>query len=248
MQLTSHCYAVLGLACEPPWTVNAGLIVGDTHTLIVDTGTSASAAATIHGYASAIRPGNVLRVVDTEQHLDHIGGNAYLRDLGIDIYGHAAIARTEQDLAANVDDYNACITNPVRRQQREGMIAFAGTRIANPTQRISADTTWDLGHLTVQLVLTPGHTPSNLSVWVPAEGVAYCGDCVVGDYIPNLEGGAENEWRVWLDSLERLRALAPSVLVPGHGRVLRGPEIEREIQRVRRALEEALASGRAPTA
>ncbi len=75
-----------------------------------------------------------------------------------------------------------------------------------------------------------------------ADGVAYAGDSVVSDYRPNLESGGPPEWRRWLVALDRIAALSPGVVVPGHGRVLRGAdEIAREIARVRRCLQEALA-------
>ncbi len=41
MRLSNRCYAVTGLAYQLPWVVNAGFIVGDEETLIVDTGANA---------------------------------------------------------------------------------------------------------------------------------------------------------------------------------------------------------------
>ena len=90
MRLTDHCYAVTGLGYSLPWCVNAGFIAGDAITLVVDTGGNTLAAQTIHGYASAARPGNKLRVINTEKHFDHIGGNGYFRELGIDVWGRFA--------------------------------------------------------------------------------------------------------------------------------------------------------------
>jgi len=247
MRLSSKCFAVLGLAYVPPWTVNAGFVVGDTHTLIIDTGANASAAATIHGYAEAVRPTNNILVISTEQHLDHVGGNAYFRDLGIDVYGHARIARTDGELADSIDEYNACIPDKARRDRHEGAIPLVNTRIANPNQAIVADTELELGRLSVQIILTPGHTPTNLSVFVPDDSVLFCGDCIVSDYLPNLEGGTEKDWQVWLHSLDRIRALGPNVLVPGHGRVVQGQEVVLEIQRVQQIVERAIGVGFAPT-
>ena len=247
MQLASRCFAVLGLAYVPPWTVNAGFVMGDTHTLVIDTGANASAAATIHGYAAAVRPTNDILVINTEQHLDHVSGNAYFRDLGIDVYGHARIARTDDDLADGIEEYNVCIPNAIRRDHHEGAIAFVNTRMANPNKPIVADMDLELGRLGVQIILTPGHTPTNLSVFVPGDDVLFCGDCVVSDYLPNLEGGTEKDWQVWLRSLDRIRALGPNILVPGHGRVVQGQEVKLEIQRVRQIVEKAIAVGFAPT-
>ena len=97
MRLSPRCYAVTGLAYCPPWCVNAGFIAGDGETLVVDTGGNALAGQTVYGYATAVRPENRLRVLNTEKHFDHIGGNAVFRAQGIDIWGHHAIARTAAD-------------------------------------------------------------------------------------------------------------------------------------------------------
>jgi glyoxylase-like metal-dependent hydrolase (beta-lactamase superfamily II) len=247
MRLSQHCYALLGFSYESPWAANAGFIVGDGCTLIVDSGPHPMAAATIHGYASAVRPANTLLVVNTERHFDHIGGNSYLSGKGAMIYSHPLAARTEAELAADLEEHNACVANAMRRARREGQIPFAGMRIVAADHTVDADTELDLGALKVQVLMTPGHTPSNLCVFVPAEGVLYCGDCVVSDYVPNLEAGSVEDWRTWLRSLARIEALRPQVLVPGHGRVLRGEEIPAEIERIRSILEHAIAAGVAPT-
>src|SRR6202142_2913703 len=114
MQLSSHCWAVTGLAYLPPWELNAGFIAGEHTTLVVDTSASALAAATIHGYAALARPGNRLLVINTEKHFDHIGGNAYFRERGADVLGHPACARTEDEFRSEIAGFNAAIADPVR--------------------------------------------------------------------------------------------------------------------------------------
>jgi glyoxylase-like metal-dependent hydrolase (beta-lactamase superfamily II) len=247
VRISPHCYAVTGLAYIPPWTVNAGIVAGSERTLVVDTGPTALAAATIHGYASAVRPTNALLAIVTEQHLDHIGGNAFFRDRDVPVYGHARIARTDAELAADVELYNECVPDPVRRGRREAALVYKGTRILNPDQPIAEDLSLELGGIEIQILMTPGHTPSNLSVYVPSDGVLYSGDCIVTGYLPNLESGNVAAWRDWLDSLERIRALAPATVVPGHGEILDGARLQREIERVNNVLEEALRTGRTPT-
>jgi glyoxylase-like metal-dependent hydrolase (beta-lactamase superfamily II) len=98
VRISERCYAVTGLAYTLPWVVNAGFIVGDEETLIVDTGANTLAAATIHGYATAVRPDNRLSVVNTEKHFDHIGGNGFFPELEAPIHGHPGIARTAAEL------------------------------------------------------------------------------------------------------------------------------------------------------
>ena len=85
----------------------------------------------------------------------------------------------------------------------------------------------DLGDCEIEILLTPGHTPSNISVYVPSDGVLFCGDCLVNGYLPNLDAGSVDDWRIWLNSLDRIAALAPRIVVPGHGPVATGDEVPR---------------------
>ncbi|MGD0858264.1 MAG: MBL fold metallo-hydrolase [Terracidiphilus sp.] len=117
MRLTDRCYAITGLGYAPSWCVNAGFIAGDEMTLVVDTGGNTLAAQTIYGYACAARPGNMLRVINTEKHFDHIGGNGYFREMGIDVYGHAGIARTPEEFQAEIAEFNDSIPGLARRAQ-----------------------------------------------------------------------------------------------------------------------------------
>ncbi len=227
--------------------MNAGFIVGEERTLIIDTGANSAAAATIYGYASVAGPENDLLVLNTERHFDHMGGNGYFRNLGIDIYGHASIQRTEDEFRAEILEFNGEISNPARRLRHEAEIFYQGTRLANPNHPISEDWRMDLGDCPVEILLTPGHTPSNISVYVPSDQVLYCGDCLVSGYLPNLDAGSMDDWLIWLNSLDRIADLAPQTVVPGHGPVAKGEEVARLIESVREVLGDAIAAGRSPT-
>lgn len=247
MRISKSCYAVTGLAFEPPWSVNAGFVAGEKRTLIVDTGANTLAARTIQGYARAVKPDNELLVINTERHLDHIGGNYFFQNQGLEIWGHSGIVRREEDLEESIADYNRCIQNPVRREAWEGKVFYRDTHVANPNHSIETDFSFDLGGLEVQIIMTPGHTPTNLSVFVPSEGVVFTGDCIVSDYIPNLEAGTLDDWLSWEQSLDKLEKLGPVTIVPGHGEVLQGPRIFSEIARLREVLKLAGETGCPPT-
>jgi glyoxylase-like metal-dependent hydrolase (beta-lactamase superfamily II) len=248
MRLTDRCYAITGLGYAPPWCVNAGFIVGDEITLVVDTGGSTLAAQTIYGYARAARSGNTLRVLNTEKHFDHISGNGCFREMGIDVYGHAGIARTPEEFEAEIAEFNDSIPDPVRRARGESKAFFYQTDPTNPNCRIQEETTFDLGGIHAEILLTPGHTLTNLSVWVPEDGVLYCGDCLVREYLPNLDAGGKADWQIWLESLDRIEGLKPGFVVGGHGPVSRGDEIPAAIESVRNVLRESIARGHSPTA
>jgi glyoxylase-like metal-dependent hydrolase (beta-lactamase superfamily II) len=171
MRLSPHCFAVTGLAYMPPWSVNAGFVCGDETTLVIDTGANASAAQTIHGYAVAVRPSNQLIAINTEKHFDHVGGNGYFRQLDIDVYGHESAQRSAEEFQAEVAEFAAQIGCPARRAQHEERVFYHATELANRNCPIHGERALDLGGCAAKVLLTPGHTPSNVSIYVPDDGV-----------------------------------------------------------------------------
>jgi len=247
MRLSNRCFAVTGLCYLPPFSVNAGFVTGDETTLIIDTGANAAAAATIHGYATTARPSNGLLVLDTERHFDHIGGNGYFHARGVDVYGHASIQRTDEEFRLEMAEFKQGVSSPARRSNQDAQVFYHGTRLANPNCPITGEFCMDLGGCPIEVLLTPGHTPSNISVYVPSDGALYCGDCLVNGYLPNLDAGSVDDWRVWLKSLDRIAALAPRIVVAGHGPVAIGDEVPRVLERVREILQQSIETGRSPT-
>jgi cyclase len=66
--------------------------------------------------------------------------------------------------------------------------------------------------------LGSGHTAGDIVVHLPKEGIVITGDLVVWP-VP-LVGNPQSRIGDWAATLEKLRALSPRVIVPGHGPVL----------------------------
>ena len=247
MKISDNCYVIYGLSTIPPWMVNSGFIVGREKTLVVDCGGNYLSAKTIYGYAKNIKADNKLIAINTEPHFDHIGGNCFFREMGIDIYGHIGINRTNEEFENVKKEYSQSITNKLRREEKEEEIFFYNTSVMNPNKKITSDFTLDLGELVVEIILTPGHTKMNLSVYVTKDNILYCGDSIVTDYIPNMQDGDKYDWENWLISIGRLSQISPSIIVPGHGEILSGKQIDNEIARMIVHINETILRGTAPT-
>jgi glyoxylase-like metal-dependent hydrolase (beta-lactamase superfamily II) len=50
-----------------------------------------------------------------------------------------------------------------------------------------------------------------------------------------------------VESLDRVAALAPRIIMPGHGPVATGEQVPELIESVREVLRQAIAAGRSPT-
>jgi glyoxylase-like metal-dependent hydrolase (beta-lactamase superfamily II) len=81
----------------------------------------------------------------------------------------------------------------------------------------------DAGNGTLVVVATPGHSPDHSCFFDEQTGDLYCGDLVrIGGtiVISPAQGGDLGEY---LRSLQRVRALGPKRLLPGHGPIVEDP-------------------------
>ncbi len=84
-----------------------------------------------------------------------------------------------------------------------------------PTTLIDDDTVLDLDGLEAQLLYVgPAHTPGDVVVHLPSEGIVFTGDILFHRCTPL---GWQGTFANWIAALERLEALEPAVVVPGHG-------------------------------
>ena len=82
----------------------------------------------------------------------------------------------------------------------------------------------DAGDTVLQPVPTPGHSPDHLCYLDTESRDLYCGDLIRHGgsiVIPASKGG---NLRHYLDSLSRVRDLAPRRLLPGHGPIISEPD------------------------
>jgi glyoxylase-like metal-dependent hydrolase (beta-lactamase superfamily II) len=93
-----------------------------------------------------------------------------------------------------------------------------------PWEPLADDQSIDAGDEVLRAVHTPGHAPDHLCFWHERSRTLFSGDLALKGttvYIPpNLKGDLAD----YLASLERVRALRPARLLPGHGPVIDDPE------------------------
>jgi glyoxylase-like metal-dependent hydrolase (beta-lactamase superfamily II) len=95
------------------------------------------------------------------------------------------------------------------------------TRFVEPDKYLIGDADFELGgvHFSIRHV-GPAHSAEDLAMLVREDGVLYAGDLVFKGRVPFV-GDADS--KAWLASLDKLTAMKPRVLVPGHGAVSRAP-------------------------
>jgi glyoxylase-like metal-dependent hydrolase (beta-lactamase superfamily II) len=166
------------------------------------------------------------RVVNTHHNGDHTWGNQLFPDA--EIIGHracaAAFGRERPEAMAMLrggrDSADPMVADLARQLAPWD---FTGIRPTPPTTLLDARTVLDLDDFEVRLIpVGPAHTAGDVVVHVPEAGVLFAGDVLFRLCTPI---GWDGTYDGWIGALDTIIALAPDVVVPGHGPVcgLEGP-------------------------
>ncbi len=201
---------------------NAGLVAGDGASVLVDTLFDLKLTAEmLHVMAAVTNATPIATVVNTHANGDHCYGNSLVPDA--EIVASTAAAHEMDDtppamLAAMVKA--APQLEPVLGRwitAAFGPYEFDGIEMRTPTSTFEGALTLDVGGRAVALIeVGPAHTAGDVIAHVPDAGVVFTGDIVFHKGTPIMWAGpVEN----WIAACDRIRALEPTVVVPGHGPV-----------------------------
>jgi glyoxylase-like metal-dependent hydrolase (beta-lactamase superfamily II) len=188
-----------------------GLVIGSEACLVVDTGRDE-----VHGteLAAAIRTVTPLPWIAmiTHSHWDHFFGTASF--LPCSVWAHE---RCRDVIADRADEMRE---RGLRYYSADGDPRSAATlstaRAVVPTNLLTERVVVDLGGRRVTLShLGRGHTDNDVVVDVEGGGVVFAGDLVEQGAPPVI--GTDAYPAEWPSTLDRLLALDPQVVVPGHG-------------------------------
>ncbi|MEO8605887.1 MAG: MBL fold metallo-hydrolase [bacterium] len=170
------------------------------------------------------------RVVNTHHNGDHCWGNQLFP--GAELIGHrlcaAAFGKEKpeamQALRSMVDAPDPAVANLAREL---APYDFSGIQLTPPTTLFDERLDLDVDGMRVELIYVgPAHTAGDTIVYLPEQRIVFTGDVLFRLCTPI---GWEGTYNGWINALDRIAALDPAVVVPGHG-PLCGVEGLREMQ------------------
>jgi glyoxylase-like metal-dependent hydrolase (beta-lactamase superfamily II) len=212
VQLAPHSYFVqgrsaLGSPANQNFISNAGFVITPDSVVVIDALGSPALARRLLQEIGRITPKPVSHVIVTHYHADHIYGLQAFKAAGARIVAHRLALEY-------LNSETARLRLEASRRELAPWIDDS-TRLVPADDWLDGDTDLRIGGLVFQLRRAgPAHTPEDLVVNLPAEGVLYAGDTVFRGRIPFV--GQANS-KHWIETLDALLNLRPRVLVPGHG-------------------------------
>ena len=197
---------------------NAGLVVGDGSSLLVDTLFDLQLTeAMLQAMAPVTKSAPIGHLVNTHANGDHCYGNQLVRDA--EIVASAATAHEMSEvppaMMAALNKAPGEVGDLFRRFF--GDFHFDGIELVPPTRTFSGRLDLDVGGRAVELIeVGPAHTKGDTIALVPDAKTVYTGDIL-------FIGGAPIVWagplENWIAACDLIASLDVETVVPGHGPV-----------------------------
>jgi alkyl sulfatase BDS1-like metallo-beta-lactamase superfamily hydrolase len=219
---------------------NVGFIVTDEGVVVVDTAINQFGEMILKDIRK-VTDAPIHSVIYTHGHYDHAFGVwALLKDAEKRgdpkprIIAHSNVAR-RFNRYRELHDQQELINRIQFSVPKE--VSVVPREYHYPTVTYHDRLSFRLGDLTFDLRSGMGETDDATWVWIPEKRIVFSGDFILWSF-PNIGNPlkVQRYETEWADALEQMSSLHPSILVPGHGPVIRGEEIQKICLNTARAL------------
>ena len=188
--------------------VNSVIIEGTHEVMLVDAQlTKTNAERVLQEIKETKKPLSIIYV--THEHADHFLGLEVFREAypGVRIIANSSVTdRINKVYQEKIDKWQK-ILGSAASSRVVTISKFDGNFIEFENSKIEV-----LKHIR-------GDTDENTMLWIPGQRILIAGDVLFNDmhvYTAETDSKARGEW---LNSLEKIRGLNPSVVIPGHSKV-----------------------------
>lgn len=211
------CFAYVQRDGSWGWS-NAGLIVGEGQSLLVDTLFDLRlTAAMLASFAAQTRGAPIATVVNTHANGDHCYGNELVA--GAEIVSSEAAADEMREVPPALLASLMAAPGDVGELFRSffGDFQFDGIELTPPTRTFAGRLTLDVGGREVELIeVGPAHTRGDVLVHVPDARTVFTGDILFIGGQPIVWVGPLSNW---IAACDLMLGMDVDVVVPGHGPV-----------------------------
>jgi glyoxylase-like metal-dependent hydrolase (beta-lactamase superfamily II) len=188
--------------------VNSVIIEGTHEVMLVDAQlTKTNAERVLEEIKETKKPLSIIYI--THEHADHFLGLEVFKEAypGVRIIANSAVVdRINEVYQAKIDKWKT-ILGSGSTSQVVAIEQFDGNFIKFESSQIEV------------LKNIQGDTDENTMLWIPEQRILIAGDVVVNDmhvYTAETDSKARGKW---LNSINKIRELKPSVVIPGHSKV-----------------------------
>jgi glyoxylase-like metal-dependent hydrolase (beta-lactamase superfamily II) len=188
--------------------VNSVIIEGEHEVMLVDAQlTKTNAERVLEEIKKIKKPLSIVYV--THEHADHFLGLEVFREAypGVRIIANSAVTdRINKVYQEKIDKWKTTL-GPGATSYTVAISRFDGNFIEFEGAKIEV------------LKNIQGDTDENTMLWIPGQRILIAGDVLFNDmhvYTAETDSKARGKW---LNSLEKIRELNPSVVIPGHSKV-----------------------------
>jgi glyoxylase-like metal-dependent hydrolase (beta-lactamase superfamily II) len=215
-ELGDACFAYLQPDGGWGWS-NAGLVVGDGASLLVDTLFDLRLTAEmLDAMADVARTSPISSLVNTHANGDHCYGNQLL-DEAVEVIASSATAHEMTEVPPSMMASLNAAPGEVGELFRRffGAFQFDGIEVRLPTRTFDGRLDVEVGGRRVELIeVGPAHTAGDTLVYVPDAATVFTGDILFIGGTPIVWAGPLANW---VAACDLMLAMDIDTVVPGHG-------------------------------
>ena len=216
VRLSERAYGYLQKDEGLGWS-NAGLVCGRSGSTLIDTLFDLRLTQAMLDQIAEKTKAPITRVVNTHHNGDHCWGNQLVANAEIIAHRNfpGEMMKMSPELTQAMKSMPAETPGMAGLQEAMRPFDFSGITLTPPTLLFDNRLTLYVGDCEVELLYVgPAHTSTDVIAFIPEERILYAGDIIFRLCTPL---GWEGTFQKWIEALDRIVALNPEKIVPGHG-------------------------------